>query len=158
MRVGGVGLRDRHGIGMLLCMAMTGRMIDRLTDPLVRRSLRLERCLVDEPRRKRSLMLRDLGGFALVVAAWLLTPLLTGWLLMLAAIVVGIGLGRSVLLTTRRASAYRSGWLDGRHAMVRALGEAAQRGMTPVDWLDAELDRDIAVLMGGESDDRPGEG
>lgn len=41
---------------------------------------------------------------------------------------------------------YTAGWLEGRQAMVQSLNEAWTRGMSPEDWLHAEIERDCARL------------
>ncbi len=43
----------------------------------------------------------------------------------------------------RRRLAYRWGWLEGRHAMIRSLVEAQRRGMDLDDWAVAEAERDL---------------
>ena len=81
--------------------------------------------------------------FAMNTASWW-SVLAAGWL--------GLCLGRLVLVTLRRAAAYRSGWVDGRTAMVAALSESMRRGMSPEDWLRAEYVRDMAMLGVGPED------
>lgn len=39
-------------------------------------------------------------------------------------------------------TSYRDGWLRGRWSMVEAIGEAQRRGLSLVEWLRAEAERD----------------
>lgn len=77
--------------------------------------------------------------------AWVLAQL-DGPFVMVAAIIVGLMLGRVPLIRAGRALAYREGWLDGREAMVSALREATERGIEPADWLQAMWESDAAML------------
>ena len=90
----------------------------------------------------------DMALFITTLVLWWALPDLArhSWLAVVAAIFVGIELGRTAILSARRAQAYRSGWLAGRQQMVMAMVEAQRRGITPVEWLTAEAERDWAVL------------
>jgi hypothetical protein len=104
--------------------------------------------LVRQDRRRwRQVIAFDLGLFLGAVAAWSLYPVTRGtWFGIAGGVLIGLQLGRASIGGIRRASAYRSGWLSGRQAMVAAMAEAYQRGMTLEQWLTAELSRDYAVL------------
>lgn len=91
-------------------------------------------------------MLRELVTFVIVLAALVIRPAAAGMLSALVIVVVGFYVGASALSATRRAHAYRSGWLDGRARMIDALREAMQRGHTLEDWIGGELARDYAAL------------
>lgn len=54
--------------------------------------------------------------------------------------------GLAVTSILRVKMAYRTGWLEGRRAMVYALAEAQRRDLPPHEWLLSELERDYAVL------------
>lgn len=88
----------------------------------------------------------DLGLFLLAVTSWTLLPVLDGRWKVLAAVAVGVQLGRASIVAMRRAGAYRAGWLRGRTQMVASMAEASHRGMTLDQWLTSELSRDFAVL------------
>jgi hypothetical protein len=104
---------------------------------------RIERTLVDG-RTQRPLWVRGVVVFVvLFLANQLVSPALPKYALMLA---LSVMVGLVPLHCWQRAASYRSGWLDGRRAMVVAMGEASQRGMSLNDWLDAELERDMRIL------------
>lgn len=74
----------------------------------------------------------------------------------IAACVVGLAVGLTVFDIVRRAVAYRRGWNNGRHAMRMTMFEAMRRGMSPVEWAVAELERDgfaVTVKRDDESGD-----
>lgn len=72
----------------------------------------------------------------------------TGWLAIIAELIllllaaVGVGSG------WRRRMAYRRGWFEGRRAMHDSMHEAAQRGLTPGEWLVGEMERDVNNHLG----------
>lgn len=70
------------------------------------------------------------------------------WLQIPASMWLAALVGWSALGRQKRARAYWTGWLAGRMQMVSSLGEARRREMDMVDWLEAELDRDFAVIDG----------
>lgn len=112
------------------------------------RAHRTERSYVtQETERLRWITVGELLLFGLTVASvWIIQATGPSWITVLCGVLVGLQVGRAGLVSTRRAMAYRSGWLDGRTAFVSAMGEAQRRGMRPQDWLAAELARDYAVL------------
>lgn len=59
---------------------------------------------------------------------------------------VGAFVGMGLFGGVRRALAYKTGWLDGRFAMMAAMDEAARRDMSGGDWLRGELARQYAVM------------
>lgn len=105
-----------------------------------------DRCLVDDPPRARRLFRRDVLLAAMGLAAVTAEGMVGDPWSWLAGMVVAMMLGLSLLSGFRRATTYRSGWLDGRAAMVGAMGEAMHRGMTMEEWLESELARDYAVM------------
>lgn len=108
-----------------------------------------ERALVvASPHRARWLRWRLLGWWVVLLAGALwMTQHLTGGL---PSWLIGVGMGaasaRAAMATHARAVAYRSGWLEGRTAMVAALAEAHRRDMHPREWLQAQLEADLALL------------
>ncbi len=56
--------------------------------------------------------------------------------------------GSAIINGVRRMSAYRSGWLDGRHRMIRMGQEHADRGNRPQEWLETEVNYDAVVVLG----------
>jgi hypothetical protein len=129
---------------------------DPLVARLVDRSQRTDRMLVAHDHAHwRAVLALDLAMFLGAVVGWATLPVTSGtWLGVLAAVVVGLQIGRAGIAGLRRAQAYRSGWLAGRVAFVSAMAEAQRRGMRPSDWLAAELARDYAV-MGLDPHDLP---
>lgn len=119
-----------------------------LADRLVGRARLTDAMLVTGDRRHWwYVVVTDLALFLGAVAAWALWPLTHDtWWGVVGGVLVGLQLGRSGITSLRRANAYRSGWIAGRQAMVSAMVEAQVRGMTPSEWLTAELHRDYAVL------------
>jgi len=114
----------------------------------VARAHRTERSYVaGETRRLRWISVGELALFGLTVIALVgVQALAPGWTTLACSLLVGLQVGRLGLISARRAMSYRSGWLDGRVAFVSAMSEAQRRGMSPGDWLAAELARDYAVL------------
>lgn len=112
------------------------------------RTLRNERALVEDPARARRVWLSSAALFLLALAA-ILTRLWwapgSSWDLA-AGLVLGSLAGWGALCGFVRMAAYRSGWLDGRHQMIRALAEGLDRGMAPEEWLQSEYERDLYVL------------
>lgn len=108
-----------------------------------------EQALVASPRRARWLRWRLLVNFAVLLlgALWVSAHLHGP---PLPSLLIGVGMGlscaRAAGATHARALAYRTGWLAGRQAMVAALAEAQRRDMTPRDWLQAQLEADLALL------------
>lgn len=123
-----------------------GNPLDRLTDKLAARVVRDETALVTNPRRARHLFWRGIAGLALVVIAAGARPFLPGIWETIAVIILCWFAGRGILQGAARAGAYRSGWLDGRHSMVASMLEAQERGLTPAEWMHAEIEREAAVL------------
>lgn len=56
---------------------------------------------------------------------------------------------------TKRAHAYRTGWVEARNGMIASLAEAFRRGMSGEEWAEAEQARTLAVygvsVAGSES-------
>lgn len=127
-------------------MRTSATLLSKLFDPLAKRSRRNEQTLVDEPRRARRLMLRDLALFVIVIAATWIDDTATGWLDLVALLIVGVYVGWGAFQTTRKMLAYRSGWLDGRAALIHSLAEARRRGLDGETWVELELARDISVM------------
>lgn len=117
-------------------------------DAVVRRLQRTDAMLVQEPGRSYVLgvLLLDLALFVIAVGAWATLPLWHGWWRIIAAVIIGLQLGRAGIVAFRRAGAYRTGWLRGRSQMIASMVECQNRGMAPSEWLAGELSRDFAVL------------
>lgn len=106
-----------------------------------------EQAWVDDHRRARRLTIR--------CALWLLLALACttvrvwgqpGWVDAAGGLVLGAFAGVGAISIVRRGTAYRNGWLAGRHRMVLALVEAQDRGLPPEAWLQGERDRDLGVV------------
>lgn len=116
-------------------------------DRLVRHSIDREKMYVQKPHLVRRVLITDLIVFAITLTCWVIWPMFVGTpLSVVIGIIVGLQLGRTAILSTRRAATYRSGWLDGRMSFVATMKEAQDRGMSPAEWLAAEFSRDMAVL------------
>ena len=119
-----------------------------LLDRIVQRSMARDRLLVTHPSQARRVAAGCAGVLALVLFAssgpiWADpgSRLDVALRLLLALLA-----GSAVVASLRVKMAYRSGWLEGRRAMVHALVEAQAREIPPEAWLMGELERDYAVL------------
>lgn len=123
-------------------------MIDKLATKLAQRTTQNERALIESHERARRLMLRESALFVLALVAVFFRPISDGplWLWIPASLLVGCLVGWGALSGTRRAFAFRNGWLDGRAQMIGALSEAMKRGLTLDEWIRSELARDSAAL------------
>lgn len=65
----------------------------------------------------------------------------------LALVVSGMWAGVGIMSAMARRQTYRTGWLEGRKAMVDSLREARLRGMDQDEWMQAELERDLAKVF-----------
>lgn len=129
-----------------------------MRDPVtwwVDRSIASQRSAVDEPHLFRRVLLR-VGVLFLVVLFCALIRLWwapgSQWDVVTGA-VLGALAALGALHGLSRAMAYRDGWLRGRAAMVAALGEARERGMSLDDWLAGELERDLGRFAFRRPDD-----
>lgn len=124
------------------------RVVDRLFSRLARRETRLTQAYVDEPHLLRGMFLR--GVAALVVAIALIVAInyfpSSSFYFTLCSVSIAWLLGNSALRHLRNAQAYRNGWLDGRMQMISALSESMNRGMSPDEWIEGEMERDREVL------------
>lgn len=121
------------------------KVLDRLTDRLAERNSRMESLFVTEGHdAERSLFRRDMAWWvaslgALMGMIWVDGP----WQAVFSGFLGGV-LGASALRGTRRANAYRRGWIDGRLRMVRKIKESSSMH----DWIDGELTYDMVHVMG----------
>jgi hypothetical protein len=74
----------------------------------------------------------ELGAtvWALVIGQWWIAVAYGLW-----AVVAG-----GMVVMTR--ASFRAGWLEGRLALLQSMAEAQKRGMTSLEWLTAEAERD----------------
>jgi hypothetical protein len=119
-----------------------------LMDVAVRRVQRTDAMFVQESNRTYALrvLVLDAALFVIAVTAWVVLAELHGWWRGVAAVIIGLQLGRAGIVSYRRAAAYRSGWLRGRSQFVMSMAEAQRRGLPAGDWLLLEASRDYAVL------------
>lgn len=119
-----------------------------LVDKSIDRSRLNDRSLVDDRRRARRVGIRDAAMFlAALVAVFFAPELEPGtWQRATANIYLGAYIGLTAMNGLRRASAYRSGWIEGRGAMMRSLDEAHRRGMTAAEWIESQYARDAAIF------------
>lgn len=120
-------------------------MTDRIFEQIIKLQQRDMRSLV--AGEHRWLLVRGFALFGLGIVA-LTTMTINGdsWWQMAASGYLGGLVGIVALGGLRRATAYRSGWLEGREAMIAALSESLRRGMTPQEWLVSEYTRDMATM------------
>lgn len=55
---------------------------------------------------------------------------------------------RAAMISMKRVQAYNNGWYKGRNAMINAYYEAAQRGMSPGEWIKSQVEQDIFRAFG----------
>ena len=121
------------------------QFLDRQLGRLADYAITQEKCLVVEgAQAERRLvtrgMFRLLASIGLLLAAQLTpSPIST-----VAWGAVGGLLGSTALVTSRRASAYRSGWLAGRRDMV----DQAVRTESGQEWINAVMIYDLVHVMG----------
>lgn len=120
--------------------------MSRLAGWLTSRHIAKERALVADPQGARRLLVRDLLLAALGLGALVGEDFLPSPWDVVAGFVVALMLGFCLMAGFRRALTYKSGWLDGRSAMIHAMVEAMDRGMTLDEWLDGEMTRDFAIM------------
>jgi hypothetical protein len=125
-------------------------MFDKATDKAADYVRRVERAGVENPRLIRRFVIVGAVWWGVAFACLFLVQLDHAPLVLSAVTgpLLGCYIGLSALKRTTRALAYRSGWLDGRTAMVSALSEAMRREWPIEDWLRGELERDMAVIAG----------
>lgn len=120
-------------------------------DKAAERSIADEKVWVNRPDRVRRMFVVDVAVGVVSIAAMAAIGNAGGWVDTVARLFLGVYVGTRILARVRRAMAYRNGWLDGRTAMVLALGEAAKRGLDLDEWLTSEYERD-AIVMGVSPD------
>jgi hypothetical protein len=129
-------------------LAPVHRFFDRLTDHRIEQ----ERSLVRRGRQyELSLTLRSLarmavGMVALVATGWAPQPWDTvGWG------AIGLMVGTWSMAVHNRATAYRSGWLEGRHHMFHQMKESR----SPNDFVESALLYDAVHVLGLPGPDTP---
>jgi len=113
---------------------------------LVRNAMANESSYVKDPRRARRLVIRDVVLAIIAMCALAGDDTFPAPWGTICGLAVGGFLGMGLLPGVRRAMSYRTGWLDGRSAFVTARNEAIHRGMSEVQWLVGEMERDFAVM------------
>ncbi len=71
----------------------------------------------------------------------------------LALLWVGMWAGGAALLPISRRLAYQRGFHHGRWGWLNGLAEAQKRGMSPDEWLSAEMERATGVTVIEPSED-----
>lgn len=66
----------------------------------------------------------------------------------LARLVLAGAAGTAIAAPLGRRLAYRHGYMEGRIALLRSMAEAQHRGMSARQWVEAEAERDVAVMLG----------
>ncbi len=122
---------------------------EQLLDWTAKRRLRHEKMLVtDGHDSERSLWRRVALAFLVGMAALLGEEWAPVGLDIVASAVLGYMIGTAAFSGFGRASAYRSGWLDGRMRFVQQMKSHQLRGNTAEDWLRTEADHDFVHVMG----------
>ncbi len=127
------------------------RAVDRMVDAAVERSLRRERCLVEVgPEAERRLLRLDMARSGVYLLAAVGTQWLPNGLSALGFAIIGGMVGAQALKLSQRASAYRSGWLDGRMRFVRQAEHHQRQGNTPGEWMQTEFEHDVVNVIGAQ--------
>lgn len=122
---------------------------ERLLDHTSKRRLRREEMLVNDGHDSERSLWRGVavaflvGITALLVASFDVEPWST-----IAFPVLGWMVGQAAFGGLARASAYRSGWLNGRMRFVSQMNSHKERGNTAEDWLYTEADFDFVHVCG----------
>lgn len=131
--------------------------VEALLERAAARKNQRERVLVERPWKARALFIRSVLTFVAVLGLWVFYAFAgtgpSGWpgvVYAVAGVVLGFWIGANALAGMARAVAYRSGWLDGRAAMVDAMRDAR----SPEEWLRTQMHHDLNVL-GVPPDDWP---
>lgn len=126
------------------------RQAEHLLDRLASHTIRSQESLVTQGHdRERRLIFNVAGRFVVGLVAmlgvqwWPDTP----WSAALWA-VLGLSVGTAAFSPLARASAYKSGWVDGRMRMARQLKAHAERGSTIEDWWETEYLHDAVHVLG----------
>jgi hypothetical protein len=117
------------------------------------RRLRLDRVAVENPRRYAFMQAGVSVKLAVLLLAFLgfILPEAHGepfWLRVIIAIVCAAVLYTTAHAKKDAADSYFDGYLDGRRQIVIGLHEAQKRGMDLDEWLQAEAERQGALLVG----------
>ncbi len=118
---------------------------EQLLDRSSARRLRREKSLVldghdaERPLWRRVALAFLVGMAAMLVAAWAPEPYRT-----LVLPLIGWMIGSAAFMELARASAYRSGWLDGRMRFVQQMKSHDEAEA----WLRTEADHDFVHVMG----------
>jgi hypothetical protein len=100
-----------------------------------------------DPAKRRSMIRSVIIRAVFCVAAWVSFVFEVGedywWVIVGRGLVFGLALASAIGYPVWRAQLYRHGWWFGRNAMRKSYVEAAERGMTPYDWWQRELERDL---------------
>lgn len=134
--------------------------VDWLVDASADRAEERERSLVTEGREaEQRLLWRDMLRLVLLLAFFLAAAIIgddTLWQGFIFAACGGI-IGAQGLRSSQRASAYRTGWIEGRARMAMMAEQHGASG----DWLMTEFEHDAVNVVGfrpvisdGSDDDR----
>lgn len=124
------------------------RPLDRLVTRNAEYEMRLTKIYINEPHRIRGLFWRGMVGFVwgiVLIMGMNFVPRESFWFTF-CSVCVGWLLGRGAMRQFARARAYRDGWLAGRMQMIISMKESHERGMSPDEWLEGEMERDMSVM------------
>lgn len=122
--------------------------VTHVNDVLYESSRRNMEAVVREPQRLKRMTILDMVStmaiFVLVIVEDFV--FVDGPVNIAIAALIGGYIGSTMLSRIKRSKAYAFGWLDGRRGQVHSLREALNRGMTPDEWTEAEIEKDISVM------------
>lgn len=144
-------------MGLTAALLWLPRRVNQLLDKYAAKRVEHDKILVQLGHdHERGLWLRVIPRFigglgALLVLNWLND---TVWGA-LASAALGLIIGTWCTSAVGRASAYRTGWLDGRLRFAQQGQSHANRGNTLTDWMNTELDHDTVHVLGLPPAPRP---
>jgi hypothetical protein len=122
-------------------------MMDKLFRATYRKTWFADDLLVRRPGRMWPVLV---SGIVLLVLGWVCTVIISvcppGPLRATASGVIGAYIALVGMAYLKRLRAYKYGWIEGRSAMIQALVEAGKRGMSISDWLQAQAEKDMALM------------
>ncbi len=120
-------------------------LVDRGFDKLSERRMRMDRALVEQGHdHERPFFWRMLATWLVGMAAVFTVELVP----LVPYVVLGFAVSWAAFAAWGRATAYRSGWLEGRERFVKQMQVTYERGGTAEDWLRVEGDHDMVQVLG----------
>ncbi len=129
------------------------RWIDRKLDRATKAQVRnMESLVRDGHDHERRMTVRMGLRFLVLVAAMLVVLWVDAWWTFPANVLIGYAVGTAAMTPWSKASAYRSGWLDGRLRFLQQAEHHQAQGNAPRDWVETELLHDTVHVLGLPAD------